>query len=155
MLRIEEFNKLCTTDKENAVLYLTEHFSNNKELIKKHLPSLVDINGHTESREDVGSIFRESYLKMYKQSKESRLQRRLVYGIIAYKTLMCAERTNPDCPTCLLYNINLPCCKKDNSIILCKGSGAVMDEKNQAYYFESGFVYCEEYIAKLVYNYFL
>ncbi|KAM0685753.1 hypothetical protein COBT_003031, partial [Conglomerata obtusa] len=164
IIKVFKFISICRNNRiKEATLFVKEEFKNDPTVINKHLTLLIDNNTKLpdcfgiNDVEDVALLFKSIYLAMYKQCLESRLEKRIEYGIICYKTKMCAIKRNPDCPTCLnivsgVRNF-MPYARKDNSIILCKGSGKEMNETNQAYCFESGYIYCEEYIINMNYNY--
>lgn len=153
IIRIEEYLHLSATNKEESIKYLSEHFASNIEAVKQYLPNLI--YGNLNILYNTRALFRQAYYKIHKQTNESRLQRRIIYGVVALKTKMCGIESNPMCPTCfnLIHALRLPYCKKENSVILCKGSDVIMNESNQAFMFDSGYVYCEEYIMRMEYNY--
>ncbi|KAM0677102.1 GID complex subunit containing RING finger motif [Binucleata daphniae] len=158
------FYEMCKENKKNeAIAYIKEEFKKNREAINTHLRYIVNENIElndcydVENSHDFAELFKMMYLSLYRQCSVSRLEKRLEYGVMCYKTKVCGKSNNPNCPTCLgllseMIKV-IPGSRKDNSIILCKGSGKEMNEQNQAYCFESGYVYCEDYIAKINYHY--
>lgn len=163
-LKIYTFQDMCKKcTKKEAVKYSQQHFYTNKEVIKPYLVLLVCkdynvINKYKiENTEDLSEFFKIVYLALHSLTPKSRLSKRIEYGLVAFKTKMCSIKFNSECPSCLkiVQNLSkvLPYCKKDNSVILCRGSGLEMNESNQPFCFESGYVYCEDYISKLNYNY--
>lgn len=162
--KIFSFHDLCKNNKKkDAIMFIRQEFENSKEIVKNHLCYIINSNielsdcYEVQNTRDLAEVFKSMYLSLFRQCSVSRLEKRLEYGVMCYKTKICGKEKNPNCPTCLGVLSDLikviPCSRKDNSIILCKGSGKEMNEKNLPYCFESGYVYCEEYIAKMNYQY--
>lgn len=164
LIKLFTFMDMCKKNKKNeAIQYLRENFDNNKLYIKKYMVLIVSDNYQFKNDLDVNNIedlcfvFSEIYLSIFGLTNISRLAKRVTYGLIAYKTELCGTKVNYSCPTCLkslkALKDSLPRCKRENSIILCKGSNVEMNEKNQPFCFESGYIYCEEYMSRLEYVY--
>jgi hypothetical protein len=164
MFKVQTYVELCRADKKKeALAYLRSTFGKDQKVVKPYLPLLVcrkvfftdhySLNNY----ERLSLLFRRSVLAIHGQPMSSRLTKRIEYGIVAFKTKVCTYKINPECPTCLSFirslRDRLPFARIGNSVLLCKGSGLEMNERNQPYAFESGYVYSEEYIRRLDYNY--
>ncbi|KAF5140343.1 macrophage erythroblast attacher [Vairimorpha ceranae] len=80
----------------------------------------------------------------------TRIQKRIEYGIISYKTKMCYKFINEECPACMFIGLRreVPFNRREHSVILCKGSQDLITEENRAFAYDSGHVYGENYIKE-------
>ncbi|EJW02322.1 hypothetical protein EDEG_00299 [Edhazardia aedis USNM 41457] len=151
-LQILEFLVLCKNDKISAIKYAQSKFSKSIDNLSEYLPAIANPNliERNEVFKKAAENFRKIFFMLYRQPLLPRLVKRIEFGLVAYKTQYCGIKINPKCPACLKITEkardSLPTCEREFSIILCKATGKVMDESNQAYAFETGYIYSNEYI---------
>lgn len=159
LLKIFVFIDLCNRNKrQEAVLFCRENFVPS---MRKYLVLLVCRNVEIAGDEDINDtatlsrFFAEVAYSLHGLSSITRLSRRISYGVVAYKTSRCGD--SMDCPACLktLAGMReaLPFSKRDTSVILCSDCGKETGGENLPYIFESGYIYCENYISKSDYIY--
>lgn len=75
-----------------------------------------------------------------------RLQKRIEYGIMSFKTKHCSSSLH--CPSCMNKDLReeVPYNHIEHSLILCKGSGDLINHENSGYAFKNGNVYGEKYL---------
>ncbi|TBU03555.1 hypothetical protein CWI37_0276p0020 [Hamiltosporidium tvaerminnensis] len=159
MFRVQEYIELCKNCKyKEAMLYAKETFCKNTFLIKPFLPLLVCRDVST-LKDQINNnydllvyIYSKSLYKIHKLSFESRLTRLVECGLIATKTRFCEKNKNMKCPGCMPFLMDLaaklPFYKREQSILLCKGLDVEMNDRNQPYMFDSGYVYSDLYISE-------
>ncbi|ADM11004.2 uncharacterized protein Eint_020030 [Encephalitozoon intestinalis ATCC 50506] len=153
-LKVEKFIEMCHAQEfDKALEFINKEFKRVPEQIKSYLPVLVSnsnfrkypFSRHTKTAEQ----FLRCALKLFRRGPKSRLMQRIEYGMMAYKTYRCIDTENDNCPACckaFRLREDVPFNKHEISILLCRGSGEEMDDSNQPYVFENGFIYGAKYI---------
>ncbi|AFN82477.1 hypothetical protein EROM_020020 [Encephalitozoon romaleae SJ-2008] len=153
-LKVEKFIEMCHGQEfDKALEFINKEFKRVPEQIKSYLPVLVSnsnfrkypFSRHTKTAEQ----FLVCALKLFRRGLKSRLMQRIEYGMMAYKTYRCINTENNKCPTCckaFRLREDVPFNKHEISILLCKGNSEEMDDTNQPYVFEDGFIYGAKYI---------
>lgn len=153
------FIDLCYQNKKKeAAMFCKNNFVPE---MRKYLILIVCKSIEIDYEDDIADInviiefFSEVAYTLHGLSLKTRLTRRIAYGIVAYKTSKCGQ--NLKCPACLkiLATIvsKLPSSKRDISVILCSDCGKETDGNNLPYLYETGHIYCEDYISKSDYIY--
>lgn len=144
-LRIIEFTKICGRDKNKAMEYARGFFKKEKESVRKYLLSLIE----RDDSIDIGKISKDFVSGVYElYNLKDRLSQRLEFGVIAFKTSLCAHKKNLECPGCTFAKCTKMVNRTENSEIVCEGSHIVLDSSNQAFSDETGRVYGRKYIIE-------
>lgn len=88
--------------------------------------------------------------------RETRLVNRILAGILSINTTKCGESSNKkDCPTCIPWISEIahkmPQSKRQNTFLVCVGTGAQITEDNRPLFYSSRWVYSETYLKKYGY----
>lgn len=156
-LKIEKFIGMCRKqDYDKALEFVNKEFKKVPEQIKSYLPILVSSSTFkkypSEGHSKAAMQFQRCALALFKRGEKSRLTKRIEYAMMGYKTYKCVEMQSKDCPACckaLKLRNDVPFNKHEISILLCRGSQEEMDDSNQPYAFEDGFVYGARYIESV------
>lgn len=88
--------------------------------------------------------------------KESRLVNRILAGILSINTTKCGESYNKrECPTCISWISEIakkmPKSKRENTFLVCVGTGEQITENNRPLLYSSRWIYSETYFKKYGY----
>lgn len=171
MLRRQEFVELARQrDLHTAIAYAKRHlvaFADEHERQLQQTMALIAISPSTltepyrtlydESQwRTITTQFRSDNYALHCMPAVCQLVSTVQAGLAALKTPQCAAGENTDCPACMppLNHVaaTLPSSHHENSTIVCRITGAVMDEDNPPTVLPNGTVYsrraCEEMMAK-------
>ncbi|WUR04853.1 E3 ubiquitin-protein transferase MAEA [Vairimorpha necatrix] len=138
-VKVKYFLYLCINKKIKESL----EFLRNNNIPKKFLINLICVKDTMSEDERHVSILRDAF-----GISNSRLQSRVEYGIISYKTNMCDKYQDNECPACMFTGLRkeVPFNKREHSIIICRGSKEPITEENRGFVYENGHVYGEKYV---------
>lgn len=144
-LRVIEFINMCGSDRNKAMEYAREFFKKEKESVRRHLLSLIERDDYIDAHK-VASDLAQGIYQLY--NLNDRFAKRVEFGTIAFKTSLCSERKNLECPGCTFAKYTPMVNRIENSEIVCGGSHIVLDSSNQAFSDDTGKVYGRAYVIE-------
>ncbi|KAK6089547.1 hypothetical protein P3W45_001429 [Vairimorpha bombi] len=140
-IKLEYFWYLCMNKMDKECL----RFVKKNELCRKYLINIIKLKNSFKQIEKLEDILLEGF-----GICNSRIQKKIEYGMISFKTRICYKYPRDVCPSCVFVGLRseVPFNRKEHSVILCRGSHEVISEENRAVCYSNGHVYGENYVKK-------
>lgn len=141
IVKINHFLNLCIKKDEKECL----QFLKKNNIPRKYLINIVCLKDSINEDETPLEILLDAF-----GISNSRIRHRVEYGIMSYKTKMCCKYIDDECPSCMFVGLRreVPCNKREHSIILCKGTKQEITENNRGVVYDNGNVYGESYVKE-------
>lgn len=140
-IKLEYFLYLCMNRKDKECL----RFVKKNDFCKKYLFNIIKQKSTVKHNECLEDILLDGF-----GICNSRIQKKIEYGMISFKTKVCFKYPRDCCPSCVFVGLRgeVPFNRRDHSVILCRGSNEMITEENKAVCYSNGHVYGENYVKK-------